>query len=83
MVPTPRRSEDGDELGFEPEQLTINYAKRAEHVTSSRRLVAKTHLKLVSNGETLIHGVSEQAELARTVEVGQFYITNEYAVDEN
>ena len=43
LVPTPRRSEDEEEqIDLDPEQLTI-HAKRAGHVTSSRRRDAKTH----------------------------------------
>ena len=32
-------------------------------------------LKITTNRDTLIHRASEQAEFARTVEIGQFYST--------
>ena len=38
-------------------------------------------LKLTANRETLIRRASEQAEFARTVHIGQLYITNESVMD--
>ena len=40
-------------------------------------------LKLTANRKTMIHRASEQTEFARTVEVGQFRITNESVMDGN
>ena len=79
MHTTPRRSEEEEEeqSDFDPQQLTlINYAKRAEHVTSSDSM-----LKLTANRETLMHRASEEAAFAWTVAIGQFYITNESVMD--
>ena len=40
-------------------------------------------LQLTENHETLIRRTSEQAEFARTMEIGLFYITNETVADGN
>ena len=40
-------------------------------------------LKLSVNHETLIHMSSEQAQCARTVDIGQLYITKDSVVDGN
>ena len=38
-------------------------------------------LKLTANLETLLHRAAEQTNFARTVETGQFHITNESVLD--
>ena len=40
-------------------------------------------LKLTANREPLTHKASEQAQFARTVDIRQFYITNDSVVDGN
>ena len=40
-------------------------------------------LQLTEKHETLIRRTSKQAEFARTMEIGQFYITNESVTDGN
>ena len=40
-------------------------------------------LKLIANRETLVRRASEQAEFARTVEIGHFYTIDESVVDGN
>ena len=62
-----------------PEQLTLITQKGAEHITSS----SDSLLTLTANRETLTHRASEQAEFARTVDIGQLYIANEPVIDEN
>ena len=42
VVPTPRTAAEAEDIDLEPDQLT-DYAKRAEHVTSSRRLDVETY----------------------------------------
>ena len=62
-----------------PEQLTLITQKAAEHITSS----SDSLLSLTANRETLTHRDSEQAEFARTVEIGHLNIANEPVIDEN
>ena len=65
LVLTPRRYEEEEEVDLDPEQLTI--------VTQEERNMAHARgdsmLKLTGNRKTLIHRASEQAEVARTVEM--------------
>ena len=79
-VPTPRiyigrRTRDRPR----PRAVDINYAKTAE--TPQAR--DDSMLQLTENHETLIRRASEQAEFARTMEIGQFHITNESVTDGN
>ena len=43
LVLMPRKDEDEEHIDPEPEQLTFDYAEKAENATSSKRLVATTH----------------------------------------
>ena len=78
-VLAPRRSGEEKEIDFDPEQLT--------RITQKERNVSQVRgdsmLKLTANRETLIHRASDQAEFSRTVDIEQFFITNDSVVDGN
>ena len=79
LVLAPRRSEEEEQKDVDPEQLTL-ITQKERNVSQSR---GDSMLKLTANRETLIHRASEQGAFARTVEIGQFKITKESAVDGN
>ena len=73
LVLTPRRLEDEEQLDFDRKPLTF-IVQKPRKIPQAR---GDSLLQLKENLETLIRRASEQAELARKVEVGQLFITNE------
>ena len=68
MVLAPRKSEEEKHIDVDPEQLTL-ISQRGQNMSQAR---GDSLLQLTANRETLDHRASEQAEFARTVEIGQF-----------
>ena len=79
QAPTPRTAEDEEQIDLEPEQLTLITQK----TTKMPQARSASLPQLTENRETLIRKASEQAAFARTVENGQFYITDESVMDGN
>ena len=75
----PRRAEDEAHMDREPEQLTL-ITQKQRNVQQSR---GDSMQQLTANRETLIRRASEQASFARTLENGQFYITNQAVLEGN
>ena len=71
QIPTPRTAEHEEQIDLEPEQLTLITHKQQTMTQAGGDSVLPTE-----NHETRIRKPSEQAVFARTVENGQFYITN-------
>ena len=61
-----------------PRAVDMNYAK-----TTKPQARGDSVLRLTENRETLMHRASEQAAFARTLEKGEFYITNKSVMDGN
>ena len=80
LVLTPRRTEEEEEKE-EQTDVDIDCAKKKQR--NMRQARGDSLLKLIANRETLIHRGSEQAECARTVELGQLCVNNESVMDEN
>ena len=76
---TPRRWEDEEEIDLDPEQLAI--IQQTERNLSQAG--GESMQKLTANLEMLMHRASEQADLARTVEFGQCYVTKDSVMDGN
>ena len=79
QVLTPRAAEDEEQIDLELEQLTLIAQKQQ----TMPQATGDSLLHLTLNHETLIRKASEQAACARTVEIGQFYITNEAVMGGN
>ena len=65
------------EIDLDQEQLTT-ITQKERNMSQAR---GDSMLNLTANRETLIHKASEQAEFARTVEIGQYWITNVSVMD--
>ena len=79
LVPTPRKSEEEEEIDVNPQQLT----KNTQIERSVSQAWGDSMLKLVANRETLIHRASEQATCASTMDIGTFCITSDSVFDGN
>ena len=73
LVFTLRKSED-QEIDLDPEQLT-KITQKERNISPAR---GDSMLRLTTNLETLTHMDCEQAKFARTVDIGQFIITNDF-----
>ena len=63
LVPTPRISEEGEEIDLDPEQL----AKTTQKERNMSHARGESMLNLTATSETLIQRASEQAAHASTV----------------